>query len=157
MITSKNRAAAAAIAVTAAALLGPAGAALTAAPAVAAPSAYLAAAPSAGELQAKLQLALNRGAARADRAAELEVGEAGLPIIDQVAAIIDTLPGYQWSIVGPVDTEGDRTTAQLKTVAPGYPEMPLVELSWRQVDGKWKLSRESLCKIAGFAGLPCNV
>lgn len=156
MIT-QTRTVAAACALSAAALLGATGLAVTAAPATAAPAIYLAAAPGAGELQAKMEVLLNKGAARADRAAQLEVGEAGLPIIDQIASIIATLPGYQWSIVGPVNVQGDRATAQLKTVAPGYGEMPLVEMSWRQIDGKWKLSRDSLCTLAGFASLPCNV
>ncbi|MGO4616282.1 hypothetical protein AB4305_18585 [Nocardia sp. 2YAB30] len=156
MFTHKASAAAAAFALTAATLVGFAGAA-TATPSATLPGIQLAAAPAPAELQAKLGLLLNKGAARADRAAELEVGEAGLPIIDQVSSLIATLPGYQWSIVGPVNVRGDYLTAELKTVATGYDDMPLVDLSWRQIDGKWKLSRESLCTIAGFAALPCNV
>ncbi|MBF6125116.1 hypothetical protein [Nocardia brasiliensis] len=157
MIIDKARIATAAIALTGASLFGAVATVATVAPAVAAPSIARTAAPSAGELTAKMQIVLNRGASRADRAAELEAGEAGLPIVDQVAAIIATLPSYRWSIIGPVNVQGDTLTAQLKTAVEGYDNLPLAEMSWKQIDGKWKLSNTSLCTIAGFASLPCNV
>ncbi|WP_327112502.1 hypothetical protein OHB12_28940 [Nocardia sp. NBC_01730] len=154
MIKRSTRAAIAAFALTAATLVGTIG---TAATATAAPSIAHTAAPSVGELQSKLQLVLNTGASRAGRAAELEAGDPGVSIADQVAARIAMFPSYRWSVVGPVDAHGDSLTAQLKTAVDGFEDLPLIEVSWRQIDGTWKLTREALCTVAYYASVPCAV
>lgn len=143
----------------AAALIGAFGTAAVAAPALAAPvtNGLHAAAPGTGELKAKLQTAMNTGAPRAARAAELEAGEAGLPLLDQVGgAMAAAPPSFRWNVVGPVTENGDTLGAQLQTAVDGF-EPFYFDLSWRQIDGTWKLTRESECTVASVAFLPCNL
>src|SRR5690606_25506065 len=123
MFNRKTRAAAAALALTAAAF----GSVATVAPATAAPSVVRTNAPGVGELQSKLQLALNTGAPRGDRAAELEAGEAGLPVVDELSNRMAAIPSFRYSVIGPVSTQGDLTTAQLKLALDGYGDLPRSE------------------------------
>ncbi|RJO72042.1 hypothetical protein D5S18_22950 [Nocardia panacis] len=112
-------------------------------------------APGTGELRAKMAVAFNAGAARADRANELEPGEAGLPAFDRAAALIAIAPSsWRWDITGPVTADGDRLNATLYTATDGYDPWTF-DMSWKRIDGTWKLSRESVCTLAGFVGAPC--
>lgn len=156
MNTSKFRAAVAAFALSAAVVTGTVAATGTALAApVAAP--VHAAAPGVGELQSKLQLVLNTGASRSARANELEAGEAGLPLVDQVGTVMAAAPpSFRWEVQGPVAVDGDRLTAGLQTSIDGY-EPWHFQLSWKQIDGTWKLTREAECTVAGIAMLPCTV
>ncbi|MEC3913373.1 hypothetical protein [Nocardia sp. CDC160] len=155
MIKNMRRIAAAAVAV--AAVLG--GAAATVAPASALPvvAPVKAANPGVGELQSKLALVLNTGADRTARAAELEAGEAGLPLIDQVGTVIAAAPpSFKWAVQGPVNVSGDTMTAGLQTSIEGYEPWNFT-LTWREIDGTWKLTREAECTVAGIAMLPCSL
>ena len=142
----------AALALTAAALIGTVA---NATPSVATPVLLRGATLSEGELQAKLQLALNTGAARSARAAELENGEAGLPLLDQLGTVISSVPGFGWYVAGPVVNSGDLLTANMITSAPGFGTFPAIEISWRDVSGTWKLTRDSQCTLAYYASLSC--
>lgn len=155
MIKIKSRTVAA-LSLAAAVFAG--GVAATAAPAVAAPvvAPVHAAAPGAGELQSKMQLALDPNASRAARANELEAGEAGLPLLDQVGGVMASVPGFQWQAVEPINVQGDTLTHNLQINVPGFDAM-FIELKWKDIDGTWKLSRESECSIAYYANLPCTV
>ncbi|WP_280439408.1 hypothetical protein [Nocardia cyriacigeorgica] len=153
MFNRKTRAAAAALALTAAAF----GSVATVAPATAAPSVVRTNAPGVDELQSKLQLALNTGAPRGDRAAELEAGEAGLPVVDELSNRMAAIPSFRYSVIGPVSTQGDLTTAQLKLALDGYEDFPAVEVAWRQIDGTWKLTNDSLCGLAYYGSVPCSL
>ncbi|RDI64575.1 hypothetical protein [Nocardia pseudobrasiliensis] len=156
MNSRKFRAAAAAFSLAAAVF---AGTTATAVPAAAAPimAPVHAAAPGLGELTAKLQLVLDTGASRAQRANELEAGEAGLPLVDQVGTVMAaTPPSFRWELQGPVDVQGDTLTAGLQTSVDGY-EPWHFQLTWRQIDGTWKLTREAECVVASIAVLPCTV
>ncbi|RDI46187.1 hypothetical protein [Nocardia mexicana] len=130
----------------------------TATPALAAPvvAPVHAAAPGIGQLQSKLQLILDPGAPRAARANELEAGEAGLPLVDNVGGVMKTVPGFQWQAVEPVNVNGDSLTHNLQINVPGFDAM-FIELSWKDIDGNWKLTRESECTIAYYANQPCTV
>ncbi|WP_405167295.1 hypothetical protein OG203_20745 [Nocardia sp. NBC_01499] len=153
------RLAATAFSLTAAALIGTFSTVATAAPAMATPivAPVHAAAPSVGELKAKLQLVLNTGAARSARANELEAGESGLSLVDQVGTVMASAPSsFRWDLLGPVNVSGDRLTAQLTTSVDGWDPW-FFELSWKQIDGTWKLTREAECTVAGVAMLPCTV
>ncbi|WP_280267705.1 hypothetical protein [Nocardia wallacei] len=147
---------------TAAALLLAAAActsvAVSATPALAAPvvAPMHSAAPSVGELQSKLEVLLDTGAPRANRAAELEAGEAGLGMADQIANVVNSVPGFHWNAAGPVNVNGDTLTHQLQFGSPGFEGYSL-ELSWREIDGAWKLTRESECQLGTYAGVPCSV
>lgn len=114
-----------------------------------------ASAPSAGELRAKLAVVFNTGASRGARAAELETGEAGLPVFDTAAALIAIAPpSWRWNVVGPVTVNGDTAYATLTTSTDGYDPWNF-DLSWKQIGGTWKLSRESICTIGNFVGQGC--
>ncbi|AHH15668.1 hypothetical protein NONO_c08610 [Nocardia nova SH22a] len=127
-------------------------------PAVAAPIAVSAhaAAPGIGELQSKLQLLLDPNGPRGARADELEAGDAGLGLIDQVGGVMASVPGFQWQAVGPLNVNGDTLTHNLQINVPGFDAM-FIELKWKEIDGTWKLTRESECTIAYYANLPCTV
>ncbi|MGV9723183.1 hypothetical protein [Nocardia beijingensis] len=154
MNNRKIRATAAAFAIASATL---AGGFAGIAPATAAPAVVRTAAPSVGELQAKLQVLLNTGASRSARAAELEAGEAGLPMIDQIAGVMNSVPSFRWSVQGPVSVNGDTLSANLMTTVDGFSPFPAIEVSWRRIDGTWKLTRESECTIGYYASVSCSV
>ncbi|MFX0580645.1 hypothetical protein [Nocardia nepalensis] len=163
MLSTRNRPvtrlATAAFAVTAAAMIGAFGTVAAVTPATAAPigAPMRTATPGVGELKAKLQLVLNTGASRSVRAAELEAGEAGLGLVDQVGTVMAAAPSsFRWDILGPVNVSGDLLTAQLTTSIDGWDPW-YFDLSWKQIDGIWKLTREAECTIAGVAMVPCNV
>lgn len=158
--TLVHRVAVAACAVAAVATVGSGVAALSA-PAQAAPvlgpMRTQAPTPGPGELQSVLTLAIDQGAPRAERATALEAGEAGLAMADQLADVIAVAPpSLRWSVSGPVRVEGDLAYAQLVVTADGF-EPYSTEISFRQTNGTWKLSRAGQCAIAAVAGLPCTV
>ncbi|MEU8895131.1 hypothetical protein [Nocardia sp. NPDC048505] len=130
----------AAASMTAAALLIPVGAAVvvTAPAAIAAP-----AAPSTGALQGKLQAALNGSAA------ELESGDPSKLAV--VGAVINRIPGYNWSVIGPVSVNGDVLSANLNSCLGEncYP----IPVTWKNVDNTWKFSRESEELLASYANM----
>lgn len=111
-------------------------------------------APSAGELNAKMGLILNGSASRSARAAELETGEAGLATFDTAAALISVAPSsWRYQVVNP-SVQGDMIYAQLLTATDGY-EPWYFDVSWKNIDGTWKLTRESQCTIGNFVGMGC--
>ncbi|WP_083874006.1 hypothetical protein [Nocardia paucivorans] len=132
------------------------GTTLVAAPSTAAPivSPLHTQAPAAGELTAKLAVAVDRGAPAAARAAELESGAAGLPTMDKIADLLAAAPGLKYQVVNPV-VSGDRIDAQLLVTTPGYPDFTY-NVAWRQIDGTWKLTRDSECAIASELLLTCG-
>ncbi|GAB3205909.1 hypothetical protein [Nocardia tengchongensis] len=121
-------------------MLMPAAAAVvvTAPAAVAAP-----ATPSAGELQGKLQAALSGSAA------ELESGDASQII--NVGQVIQRIPGYSWDVSGPISVDGDVLSATLNSRLGSY-AFPF-SVTWKNVGGTWKLSRESEDMLAGYANM----
>ncbi|MFE5286390.1 hypothetical protein ACFRAQ_15600 [Nocardia sp. NPDC056611] len=122
-----------------ASLLAPAVAVVATAPAaVAAP-----ATPSAGELQGKLQAALNGSAA------ELESGDASQ--IGNVNQVIQRIPGYSWDVSGPISVDGDVLSATLNSRLGSY-SFPF-SVTWKNVGGTWKLSRESEEMLASYANM----
>ncbi|MEV6427921.1 hypothetical protein [Nocardia sp. NPDC051463] len=146
-----------AIAVAAATLTGALGTVATSAVAEAAPvtAPMRTNTPGTAELRAKLAVLFNAGAPRAARAAELESGAAGLPAFDRAAALIAIAPAsWRWDVTGPVSVNGDVLSAKLSTSTPGY-EPWTFDMSWRQVDGSWKLTQESVCTIGNFVGAGC--
>ncbi|HEY5856672.1 MAG TPA: hypothetical protein VIW24_22185 [Aldersonia sp.] len=124
------------------------------------PTAAAVAAPAAlseGQLVAKLQILLNPGASDDAKAAELEAGYGGLSSVNQVAGALATAgPAYSWTVVGPVTADSSVMTAQLQTSLVGFGDR-LAPISWKWLDGTWKLSNESACYIASQAMVPCSV
>ncbi|MGM7649237.1 hypothetical protein ACSVDM_30355 [Nocardia sp. JW2] len=115
---------------------------VTAAVVATAPAAIAApATPSAGELQGKLQAAMNGSAA------ELESGNpGGLAVVNQT---VNRIPGYSWSVSGPVSVEGDTLSATLNSTLGDY-TFP-IPVTWKDVDGTWKLSQESESTLVSYA------
>ncbi|MFR9752296.1 hypothetical protein ACL02S_14840 [Nocardia sp. 004] len=112
-------------------------------------------APSVGELNTKMGILFNTGASRAARAAELETGAAGLPVFDTAATLISLAPAsWRWYVSGPVTVSGNTASATLVTATDGYDPWTF-PLTWKQIDGTWKLSRESVCTIGNFVGQGC--
>ena len=111
---------------------------VTAPTAVAAP-----ATPSPGELQGKLQAALGGDSS------ELESGNAGN--IAVVRDRISQIPGYSWYVSGPVNVDGGTLTATLHSTLGSY-DYP-VQLTWYDIDGKWKLSQASENELISIATL----
>ena len=129
------------------------------APAAPAPTAEPVAAPAAlseGQLVAKLQILLNPGASDEAKAAELEAGYGGLASVNQVASALAAAgPAYSWTVVGPVTADGSVMTAQLQTSLVGFGDR-LAPISWKWIDGTWKLSNESACYVASQAMVTCS-
>ncbi|MVU79033.1 hypothetical protein GPX89_17485 [Nocardia sp. ET3-3] len=147
----------AAAAVTVAAVLGGSAAAIAPASALPVTAPMKAANPGVGELHSKLALILDTSADRAARANELEAGEAGLPLIDQVGTVIAAAPpSFKWSVLGPVNVSGDTMTAGLQTSVDGFDPWNWT-LTWRDIDGTWKLTRDSECTVASIAMVPCSL
>ncbi|MFE7796329.1 hypothetical protein [Nocardia sp. NPDC057440] len=145
-----------AFALTAAAIVGATGIVVTAAPAAAAPlvAPLRVEAPGASQLTAKLGVALNMRAARATRAAELESGEAGVATMDKIGGLLLAAPpSLRYNVFGP-SVSGDRIDAQLRVSTEGYPDFTY-DVSWKQIDGSWKLTRESECSLASALALSC--
>ena len=109
------------------------------------------------ELVGKLNLLLDPGASDAAKGAELESGTAGLSTVNGVAQALATAgPAYSWTVVGPVTVEGETMTAQLQTSLIGFGDRNS-PMTWKWIDGTWKLSNESSCFLASQAMLPCNI
>ncbi|MFI5535674.1 hypothetical protein ACIA5H_04700 [Nocardia sp. NPDC051900] len=128
----------------------------TVTPAVAAPlvAPLHAQAPGAGELTAKLRVAINTGAARSTRAAELESGDAGVATMDKIAGLLAVSPpSLRYNVINP-STSGDRVDAQLLITTEGYPDFTY-DVSWKQIDGTWKLTRQAECSLASALALSC--
>lgn len=125
-----------------------------------APTAEPVAAPvalSEAELVAKLQTLLSPGASDDAKAAELEAGYGGLSSVNQVAAALASAgPAYSWTVVGPVTADSSVMTAQLQTSLVGFGDR-FAPISWKWMDGTWKLSNESACYIASQAMVGCAV
>jgi hypothetical protein len=154
-MTIPKSAAAAAFSLAAAIFLGGVG---SVAPASAVPitAPVHTAAPGVGELQSKMQLILDTKAARAARAGELEAGDAGVPLMDKVGGVMASVPGFRWQAVAPVTVNGDTLTHNLQINVPGFDTMT-IQLSWKNIGGTWKLSRDSECTIAYYANQPCTI
>ncbi|WP_328395744.1 hypothetical protein [Nocardia sp. NBC_00416] len=155
MISTRNKLAV--LGFAAAALVGTFGAVTTAGIAQAAPvtAPMHTAAPTTGELKVKMGVLFNLNAPRSARAAELETGEAGLTAFDAAAGLIAIAPpSWRWDIAGPVVVNGDTAAAGLVTTTEGY-EPWTFDLTWKQIEGTWKLSRESVCTIGNFVGTGC--
>ncbi|MGC4933375.1 hypothetical protein ACLQ3C_06800 [Gordonia sp. DT30] len=116
------------------------------------------AALSAAQLTTKVKVAMNTGASRTARAAELQGGQRALTSVDAVARLMAAYPdaGFSYQIVGPVAVNATTQTAQLQMslVGNGSRYKPM---KWIWLDDKWKLSNESVCVIAAYAMVPCSV
>lgn len=108
----------------------------TAPAAIAAP-----ATPSVGELQGKLTAAMNGSSA------ELESGNAGSLVV--VRDTVNRIPGYRWSVAGPVSVDGDTLYATLNSQLGDY--IYPIPVTWKNVNGTWKLSQESESTLVGYA------
>ncbi|HEY5856890.1 MAG TPA: hypothetical protein VIW24_23290 [Aldersonia sp.] len=111
--------------------------------------------PSNTELVDKLKVLLST-ATPDKKAAELQGTFAALPTIDGVVArtlLVDPL--IDWTIVSPIQVDGDVLTARLQRTVPLV--APLNDpITWRWVDGTWKLSNQSVCFLATQTFLPCT-
>lgn len=91
----------------------------------------------------------------ADRRDELFAGGADArPLTDRLASLsTGSVPLLHWSVHEPVMRDGDRATVRLRSDV-------LFNQSWRpvtfvNVDGEWKLTRESTCELSRSLLLPC--
>ncbi len=131
------------------------------APAAAAPvesaDAGAAAAPSLAQFRADLAV-LRSGASNQEKGRLLE---GGAPAAATLTRVLDygkqfEPMGMGYRLVGPVKQSGTTATARLELFAPGYPSNHLtMKFVWK--DGRWKLTDKSVCELASFAQLPCNV
>ncbi|QTI70236.1 hypothetical protein [Gordonia polyisoprenivorans] len=130
----------------------------TGAPQATAPAAVAPAALAPAQLTTKVKLVMNTGAPRATRAAELQGGQQALTSVDAVSRLLAAYPnsGFSYQIIGPVTVSGTTMNAQLQMslVGNGSRYKPM---RWLWLDGKWKLSNESVCGIASYAMIPCSV
>ena len=117
-----------------------------------------AAAPTAlttDQLTAKLKVLMNGTSEQ--KANELEAGSAAFPTIDAVmVALKNAGPVMKWSVTGPVQLNGDTLTANIERSVPGW--APFSDpLTWKWIDGTWKLSNAGVCTLASIAFAQCSV
>lgn len=83
-----------------------------------------------------------------------EGGAAARPLTDRLASLsTGSVPLLHWSVHEPLIIDGDRATLQVRSDV-------LFNQSWRpvtfvNVDGQWKLTRESTCELSASLLLPC--
>lgn len=111
---------------------------------------------SEGQLKAKLQI-LFSNAPEDQKAAELESGSRAFATLETVKTAVNTAgPVFKWNVVGPVQLNGTVLSAQLEAITPGFPAQ-YSPLSWKWIDGTWKLSNESVCTVGALAFAKCTV
>ncbi|MFZ2509965.1 MAG: hypothetical protein WAW85_02590, partial [Gordonia sp. (in: high G+C Gram-positive bacteria)] len=114
-------------------------------------------APSLAQFQSDLAV-LRSGASNR---AKGELLEGGAPAAATLAKVLNygkqfEPMGMGYRLVGPVKPNGTTATARLELYAPGYQSNYLpMTFVWK--DGRWKLTNESVCELASFAQVPCNV
>lgn len=91
----------------------------------------------------------------AERRGELfENGAASVPVTDRLASLsTGSVPLLHWSVHEPVMHDDDRATVRVRSDV-------LFNQVWRpvtfvNVDGEWKLTRESTCELSRSLLLPC--
>lgn len=91
----------------------------------------------------------------AERRDELfEDGPASRPLTGRLASLsTGSLPLLHWSVHEPVVVDGDRATARVRSDA--FFSQTWREVAFVNVDGEWKLTRESSCQLSRSLLLPC--
>ncbi|GAC57008.1 hypothetical protein GOHSU_14_01750, partial [Gordonia hirsuta DSM 44140 = NBRC 16056] len=135
-----------------------------AAPAVAAESAPAATAaagqptaPTLGGFQRDLAV-LRGGGSNAQKGQLLEGGATAAATLTKVLNYGKQFEavGMGYRLVGPVKQDGTTATARLELYAPGY-QSNYLTMRFLWLDGRWKLGNKSVCELASFAQIPCNV
>ncbi|CAJ1507750.1 hypothetical protein [[Mycobacterium] burgundiense] len=113
--------------------------------------------PTADQLTSQLQLVLNTGASDAQRAAELQGGQAAVPTANNIANQMNRYSAlFDWRVQNPT-LNGDRVDAQLAVSVPVMGTRTH-DIFWVNQDGAWKLSNASACVIATqVAATECTV
>lgn len=113
--------------------------------------------PTLGGFQRDLAV-LRSGASNAQKGKLLEGGAPAAATLTKVLNYGKQFEavGMGYRLVGPVKQDGTTATARLELYAPGYqPNYLTMRFLW--MDGRWKLSNKSVCELASFAQIPCNV
>ncbi|GAA4755859.1 hypothetical protein [Gordonia alkaliphila] len=114
-------------------------------------------APTLGGFQSDLAV-LSSGASRAEKGKRLEGGTAAVTPIESLFRLAEQFraTGLRYSLMGPVKQSGETATAQFKLTSPGYaPTYSTLRWVWK--DGRWKLTNKSVCELAAYAQIPCNL
>ena len=113
--------------------------------------------PTADELTAVLHAAVDPANPLDSRQQFVERGSEAGEVLTRIGERAGTmLTVVRPRVVDPVTTDGDFALGLLQVTfagAPG-PQTPL-RLTFRYVDGQWKLSARSVCDVASFNGFAC--
>lgn len=113
--------------------------------------------PTLGQFQSDLAV-LRGGASNQEKGKLLEGGAPAAATLTKVLNYGKQFEpmGMGYRLVGPVKQNGATATARLELYAPGYQSNYLtMHFVWQ--DGRWKLTNKSVCELASFAQIGCNV
>ncbi|MGL4304878.1 MAG: hypothetical protein ACRCSF_01885 [Mycobacteriaceae bacterium] len=113
--------------------------------------------PSAIELTHILRLAVDPSRPLSQRQANVENGQKIPELLGKIserAGIFLSIVNPQ--VIDPIDFNENQASGRLQVTFNGSagPETPL-RLTWKHLDGQWKLSARSICDIASFNGFSC--
>ncbi|MBV7294645.1 hypothetical protein KRX51_01770 [Corynebacterium sp. TAE3-ERU12] len=111
-----------------------------------------------GNLDAHLQRMMAQSTSDQEIANGLEAGNAGVPVIRSVQTRLNAFRlVYSWELdYDSVYIDGDTLFGDLILTLSGYGSKNL-DLQFYDIDATWKLSNESLCKLAESARTDCPV
>lgn len=109
---------------------------------------------TAARIDGAFRNALAPGVPADQRDTLFEGGAEARPLTDRLASLsTGSVPLLHWSVHEPVMYDGDRATVRVRSDV-------LFNLAWRpvtfvNVDGDWKMTRESTCELSASLLLPC--
>lgn len=142
----------------AAAVIGFGGMGVLTAPASADGFAITSEVPTLAELDSQIRLLVGSPASDEEKADQLEGGSAAVVVPQTVYRLgLFRAPRGTSKVTGPETHSADRHSAVINATTQGLPTIK-VTITWKRIDGQWKLANESLCKGIGAVGLPipCN-
>lgn len=110
--------------------------------------------PSLGALDEQIRFLVATPASDAAKAANLEGGTNAVIVPRTIYNLGLFRAPLGWSTVtGPETHSGTEHTAILRTGSAGRPDITM-KITWKRVDGTWKLANSSLCEGVKTVGLP---
>ncbi len=110
--------------------------------------------PSLAELNAQVEFLVETSASDQAKAANLEAGMNAVVVPRTVYNLgLFRAPLGSNEVTGPETHNGDEHTAMLHSNSAGRPGI-VMQVTWKRVDGAWKMASKSLCEGVKTVGLP---
>ncbi|AJW39044.1 secreted protein [Rhodococcus sp. B7740] len=109
--------------------------------------------PTSGELEASLLQLVAPNVDAATKAASVENGQARLTNLETMTAALANYGAITFEVAEPT-VEGETSTADVAIATPRGTAAPSPQ-TWVLIDGNWKLSDASTCRILAMGQAPC--